>query len=110
MTRIHSILKPAALAPIALALLLGMRISPLADPKCDPDNGGLVLPEGFCATVVASELGPVRQLAVGPNGDLYAALSAKAGDNTGGVLALRDKDGDGDPTSAPASDPVEGTM
>jgi glucose/arabinose dehydrogenase len=64
---------------------------------CDTDNGGLVLPEGFCATVVASQLGPVRQLAVAPNGDLYAALSGKAGDNTGGVLAFRDRDGDGKP-------------
>ena len=74
-----------------------MRISPLAESKCDPDNGGLVLPEGFCATVVASQLGPVRQLAVAPNGDLYAALSGKPGDGTGGVLAFRDRDGDGKP-------------
>jgi glucose/arabinose dehydrogenase len=57
----------------------------------------LVLPEGFCATVVASGLGPVRQLAVAPNGDLYAALSGKSGDATGGVLAFRDRDGDGKP-------------
>jgi glucose/arabinose dehydrogenase len=97
MIRAHSILRPAALALAPLALLLGMRISPLAGSKCDPDNGGLVLPEGFCATVVASQLGPVRQLAVAPNGDLYAALSGKPGDNTGGVLAFRDKDGDGKP-------------
>jgi glucose/arabinose dehydrogenase len=56
-----------------------------------------VLPEGFCATVVASQLGPVRHLAVAPNGDLYAALSGKSGDATGGVLAFRDRDGDGKP-------------
>jgi glucose/arabinose dehydrogenase len=91
----NSALRPAALALVPLALLLGMRISPLRDSKCDPDNGGLVLPEGFCATVVASQLGPVRQLAVGPSGDVYAALSGKPGDNTGGILAFRDKDGDG---------------
>ena len=97
MTRAHSILQPAALALTALALLLGMRISPLIGSKCDPDNGGLVLPDGFCATVVASQLGPVRQLVVAPNGDVYAALSGKPGDNTGGVLAFRDKDGDGKP-------------
>jgi glucose/arabinose dehydrogenase len=93
----HSILRPAVLGLAPAALLLGMRLSPLADPKCDLDNGGLVLPEGFCATVVAGQLGPVRQLAVGPNGDLYAALSGKSGDNTGGVLAFRDRDGDGKP-------------
>ncbi len=97
MTRAHAILRPAVLGAGALALLLGMRISPLAEPRCDPDNGGLVLPEGFCATVVASQLGPVRQLAVAPSGDLYAALSGKPADNTGGVLAFRDTNGDGKP-------------
>jgi glucose/arabinose dehydrogenase len=91
------ILRPAALVLSSLALTLGMAFSPLTGSKCDPDNGGLVLPEGFCATVVASQLGPVRQLTVAPNGDLYAALSGKPGDNTGGVLAFRDKDGDGKP-------------
>jgi len=80
-----------------LALLLGMGISPLGSTKCDSDNGGLVLPDGFCATVVASQLGPVRQLTVAPNGDLYAALSGKPGDNTGGVLAFRDTNDDGKP-------------
>ncbi|HWN19414.1 MAG TPA: hypothetical protein VNO19_10910, partial [Gemmatimonadales bacterium] len=64
MTLAHSILLPGALALTTLASPPGMRVSPLADSKCDPDNGGLVLPEGFCATVVASQLGPVRQLAV----------------------------------------------
>ncbi|MEO8088945.1 MAG: PQQ-dependent sugar dehydrogenase [Gemmatimonadales bacterium] len=97
MTRADRIFPPAALAAAALTLLLGMGISPLADSKCDPDNGGLVLPDGFCATVVASDLGPVRQLAVAPNGDLYAALSGKPADNTGGVLAFRDTNGDGKP-------------
>jgi len=95
MTCVHSIFRSAAFALTALAPLLGMRISPLADSKCDPDNGGLVLPEGFCATLVASQLGPVRQLAVGQNGDLYAALSGKARDGSGGVLAFKDRDGDG---------------
>ena len=92
-----SIRRPAMLALAPLVLLVATRISPLASPKCDTDNGGLVLPEGFCATLVASQLGPVRQLAVRPNGDLYAALSGKPGDNTGGVLAFRDRDGDGKP-------------
>jgi glucose/arabinose dehydrogenase len=97
MTRAYSILRPAAPALAGLALLLGMRVSPLTNPKCDPDNGGLVLDEGFCATVVASDLGAVRQLTVAPNGDLYAAVSGKSGSGTGGVLGLRDRDGDGKP-------------
>jgi glucose/arabinose dehydrogenase len=87
-----------ALAPLALLVAIPIsRFSPPASSKCDTDNGGLVLPEGFCATLVASQLGPVRQLAVRRNGDLYAALSGKPGDNTGGVLAFRDADADGKP-------------
>jgi glucose/arabinose dehydrogenase len=97
MTHAHLILLAAAPVFTGLALLLGMRHSPLAEPKCDPDNGGLVLDEGFCATTVASDLGAVRQLAVAPNGDLYAAVSGKSGDATGGILGLRDRDGDGKP-------------
>jgi glucose/arabinose dehydrogenase len=41
--------------------------------------------------VVASDAGSVRQLAAGPDGALYAAV-ARGG---AGVLALRDRDGDG---------------
>lgn len=61
--------------------------------SCDPDNGGLVLPRGTCAMVVAREVGPVRQLAVAPTGDLYAAIAS----GSHGVLALRDTTGDGKP-------------
>jgi glucose/arabinose dehydrogenase len=104
----RSIFRPAALGLVAIVLLLGLRVSPPVGLKCDPDNGGLVLPAGFCATVVASELGPVRQLAVAPNGDLYAALSGKPGDNTGGVLAFRDTDGDGKPDQRASFGPAGG--
>jgi glucose/arabinose dehydrogenase len=62
---------------------------------CAPDDGGLSLPEGFCASVVASDVGPVRHLAVAPNGDLYAASGG--GLIRGGVTGLRDRDGDGRP-------------
>jgi glucose/arabinose dehydrogenase len=92
-----SIPRPYTLVLVPLVLLSAMAVSPLEQSKCDSDNGGLVLPDGFCATLVASQLGPVRQLAVRPNGDLYAALSGKPGDNTGGILAFRDRDGDGKP-------------
>jgi glucose/arabinose dehydrogenase len=68
-------------------------------PTCDPGNGGIKLPEGFCAVVVADNLGPARHLAVGSNGDLYVALQtsgARGGPQTGGgVVALRDGDHDG---------------
>jgi glucose/arabinose dehydrogenase len=64
-----------------------------ADPAlCDADNGGLTLPDGFCAAVVADALGATRHLAVRANGDVYAAVrDAEAG---GGMVALRDLDGD----------------
>jgi glucose/arabinose dehydrogenase len=93
----YSILRAATLALAPVTLLSALQIFPLKSSSCDADNGGLVVPDGFCATLVASQLGPVRQLVVGPKGDLYAALSGKPGDNTGGVLAFRDRDGDGKP-------------
>ena len=106
-----SIRWPVTLALAPLALLVAVQVSPfspLAGSRCDTDNGGLVLPEGFCATLVASQLGPVRQLAVRPNGDLYAALSGKPGDNTGGVLAFRDRNGDGKPDERATFGPAGG--
>ncbi len=56
---------------------------------CDANNGGLTLPAGFCAAVVANNLGEARHAAAAPNGDLYVALM------NGGVAALHDADGDG---------------
>ncbi len=61
---------------------------------CDPDKGGLALPPGFCAAVVADSLGPARHITVAPSGDLYVELhDGNAID--GSVVALRDVDGDG---------------
>jgi glucose/arabinose dehydrogenase len=78
----------------SLALLLAATVvvpaAPSAPPACDP-NSGLTLPEGFCAVVVARGLGTVRQVAVAPNGDLFASLEG----GSGGVVALRDSNGDG---------------
>ena len=71
---------------------LSMPDRPLA---CDSDDGGLALPPGFCAGVVADDLPPVRQLAVAPNGDVYAALRRGPSEG-GGVVALRDADRDGE--------------
>jgi glucose/arabinose dehydrogenase len=64
-------------------------------PACAPDNGGLTLPQGFCATRIADDVGAVRQLAVSPAGDLYAAVSGRL--LSDGVVAFRDRDGDGLP-------------
>ena len=71
------------IAPLAAAgVLLAFRHQPA--PACDTDNGGLVLPKGFCATVFASLPG-VRHIAVAPNGDVFAA------GGRAGVTALRDR-------------------
>ncbi len=68
-------------------------------PLPDPDNGGLELPPGFRAAVVADNLvvgrridnsvDTLRFLTLKPNGDLYAKTYR------GGILALHDSDGDG---------------
>ena len=61
---------------------------------CDADNGGISLPDGFCAAVVADSLGPARHIAVAPNGDLFVAIR-NTRDAKGGVVALRDTNRDG---------------
>ncbi len=62
---------------------------------CDPNNGGITLPEGFCATLVVDSLGlradhSARHIAVAPNGDIYMKTRSKEG----GIVALRDTTGD----------------
>ncbi len=51
------------------------------------------MPEGFCATVVADELGPARHLTVDRDGDVYVLL--RRAERKGGIVALRDTNGDG---------------
>ncbi|HTM23562.1 MAG TPA: PQQ-dependent sugar dehydrogenase [Vicinamibacterales bacterium] len=79
------------------SLLLGR--APAALPTPDPDDGGILLPPGFRALVVADNLvvgrkvgntsERLRGIAVAPNGDIYAK------GKSGGIFALRDTDGDG---------------
>ena len=62
--------------------------------KCDPDNGGLILPDGFCALVVADHINFLRHIVVTRNGDIYGSrrnLSFEAG----GLVGIRDLDDDG---------------
>lgn len=61
--------------------------------KPDANNGGLTLQQGFTALVVADSLGSGRHIAVRSNGDIYLALRSLH--NGKGIVALRDKDGDG---------------
>ena len=69
-------------------------------PACDPDNGGLTLPAGFCAKVVATDLGATRNLVVAPSGDVYVSIRSGARapgqpPQPGFLMALRDTNGDG---------------
>ena len=74
------------------------------DFTCAEDNGGITLPAGFCAVVFADELGVTRHIAIAANGDAYVSSRPMRRrddsgeivvDNPGGVVALRDADGDG---------------
>lgn len=77
----------------------GERPAAQAQTPCDPDNGGITLPEGFCATVFTAGEGRARHIEVAPNGDVILAMSNSRGpDRTvipGGVAVFRDVDGDG---------------
>ena len=57
MKRVISIAVAAACAAVVLS-----RVAGAAAPACDPDNGGIKLPQGFCAAVVADNIGPARHL------------------------------------------------
>lgn len=83
--------------------LFGLIVAASAAPvhaACAPDNGGLTLPSGVCATIFADNLGPTRHIVVGPDGTLYANSwmnpRRRGGPPEGGMLiAMRDGDGDG---------------
>jgi glucose/arabinose dehydrogenase len=70
--------------------------------RCAPDNGGINLPPGFCAAVVADLVvdgrpAAARHMAVTPTGDLFVAINAPGNRQPStGIIALRDRDGDGD--------------
>jgi len=81
----------AAMVALAGAARLG---GAAATPACDPDNGGLKLPDGFCALVIADDVGTARHLAIAPNGDVYVALQEGRAKPLG-VMALHDTNGDG---------------
>src|SRR5262249_34590767 len=83
---------------LTAAVVAAFIIAPLrgAGPACEPDNGGIKLPAGFCALVVADDLGTARHMTVAPNGDLYVAtLGGRGAQGAGALVALRDADGDG---------------
>ena len=86
--------------PVSGARAQGRATSAPALP-CAPDDGGLTLPPGFCATVFADGVGHARHLVVSPQGVVYVnTWSGRYYGNdkppSGGFLvALRDTNGDG---------------
>ncbi len=64
-------------------------------PACAPDNAGLRLPAGFCATVFAEGVRGARHIVIAPNGDVFVATRNTRGQRDGGVVALRDTTRDG---------------
>ena len=97
MQRLTSHLVPALF--LSMALLFAGCGDPAADSErsqansefnCAPENGGITLPDGFCATLVADSVGRARHLDVAPNGDIYLKTRSEAG----GIAALRDTTGD----------------
>jgi len=87
-------LNRVAAAAIGFTLLAVPLAAQGAMTQCAPDNAGLTLAPGFCALIVADDVGRARHLTVAANGDVFVALSAAQGAG-GGVLALRDTTGDG---------------
>ena len=69
--------------------------------ECQNDNSGLKLPNGFCATVFADNIGHARQMVVAPSGVLYVNTWSGRyyGNDTphagGFLVALQDKSGSG---------------
>lgn len=61
--------------------------------KPDAGNAGLTLPKGFGALLTATNLGQARHLVVNSNGDVYVKLDRVR--NNGGIVKLRDTNGDG---------------
>jgi len=67
---------------------------------CRGDNGGITLPTGFCATILADSLGHARHVTVAGNGDVYVNTWSGAYYTTkppaaGFLVALRDTNHDG---------------
>ena len=69
-------------------------------PRQASCSANLDVPAGFCVTVFAENVGGARHLVVAPNGDVFVKVEGgggrlPAGAQSGGVVALRDTNGDG---------------
>lgn len=95
---------PLALAACSTAVPQGSTSSDAAATldqgslrACETAPAGITLAAGFCAVTVVDSIGRARHIAVAANGDLFVAVNNTRGRqaSTGGVVALRDTDGDG---------------
>jgi len=72
-----------------------------AATSCRGDAAGITLPDGFCATIFADNIGHARQMAVTPDGTLYVNTWSGIYYNNdtvpagGFIVALKDKNGNG---------------
>ncbi|HSU49318.1 MAG TPA: PQQ-dependent sugar dehydrogenase [Segetibacter sp.] len=81
---------------LGMLLLTSYRHANYKTLTATPDNSataGLILPQGFSATIVADSLGAVRHIAVTKNGQIYAKLGSLK--NGKGILFLSDTNNDG---------------
>jgi glucose/arabinose dehydrogenase len=75
--------------------------TPAQAADCKGDAAGITLPDGFCATIFADNIGHARQMAFAPDGRLYVNTWSGIYYNNGPVpaggfvVALKDTDGDG---------------
>ena len=88
----HRYLAALVMTFLAASAVLSAQQAPA--PACAQDSGGLTLPAGFCATVVADEVGFARHMAVAPNGDIFVTLRNMP-NVPGAIVGLRDTNGDG---------------
>ena len=85
-------------AALTVLIVPGLLLAQRGAEKCDPDNVGLKLPQGFCAMVYVDTLRGARHMVVAPNGDVIVSTQQRPGAGVagpGGVWILRDDNGEG---------------
>src|SRR5829696_981433 len=60
---------------------------------CSGDNGGITLPDGFCATIYADFVGIARHVVAAPNGDLFVSLGDARQSTTSHIRRLQPDSG-----------------
>src|SRR6266705_3267843 len=81
-------IKSAAAAALGVVALM-LTVNGQSKIACDPDNGGITLPQGFCALVVANDVGTARHMAVANDGDGRFDTREQIGSGSTTGVALR---------------------